>query len=461
MDRELPTCIEAERALLGSCLLERDAILKVRGIINLSDFYLERHCWIYEAFLECVSSRTPPDITTVSNVLRKMDRLKDAGGITYLGEISAETPHGLHAEHYARIVAETAAQRRLIELGGKISGLSYTSRPEDVLRELREHLILEQRVNPNRWEGQAKDGGEIWHTKYPPTVFNIDKILPAGTYLLVGKSKTRKSWLALNFAYAIAAGGKALGHFTAERGDALYIDLEMGERRISRRLKTIFPTQPPPQGVSFVTSWPRVGEGFEEEFESYLESNPYTRLIIVDTLVHVRPPRRRSMEPYEQDKEFAQTLTDLCQDKDITLLLVHHARKMAGTDVVDDSSGTMGLTGGVDNVASLSRTDEKEGGLLRFVGRDIELDEDLDLKWDSRLAQWNYAPQSQSISYERKLVLNLLSAQPGLMPRQVAERLGKPEHATRRLLSDMRKAGQLESSGGQYYLLEPETPPNA
>jgi hypothetical protein len=283
-------------------------------------------------------------------------------------------------------------------------------------------------------------------------VYTIEKILPAGTFLLTGKSKSRKSWMALNYAYAVASGGCALGHFKAMKGDALYIDLEMGERRINRRLRVTFPDQPPPRGVTFVEKWPVVGRGFEEELESYLESNPYTRLIIVDTLVAVRPPRNKRQEPYEQDKEFAQTLTDLCHGKDITLLLIHHSRKMAGNDVVDDASGTMGLSGGCDNIGSLSRTEEKGGGLLRLVGRDIEMDDDLNLQWDDRLAQWNYQQHTEAaISPERRLIMTLLDESPGLLPKQIAERLRKPEHSIRRILGDMKKAGQVESMSGMYY----------
>jgi hypothetical protein len=462
IEKELPIDIDAERHTLGACLAEREAILAARKVVSMEDFYLEKHRQVYAAILECLSQRVPPDLATVATELRKRNQLKEIGGPGFLAELVADVPQVMHVEYYARTVAETATARRLIELGGRLTAAAYDRKPDDILKELQAQLQLERHIATGEWSGKATDGLDIWRMQYPPLVFTVDKILPSGTFLLTGKSKSRKSWMALNLAYAVAAGGRALGYFKAVRGDALYIDLEMGERRINRRLRVLYPEQPPPQGVSFVEKWPIVGQGFEEELESYLEANPYTRLVVVDTLVQVRPHRNRTEDPYEQDKAFAQVLTDLCHGKDITLLLVHHSRKMAGVDVVDDASGTMGLTGGVDNVGSLSRTTEKDGGLLRLVGRDIEIDDDLDLKWDGRLAQWNYQPVNPSlVSPERQLIQNLLANQPGLYPKQIAERMRKPEHSIRRLLADMKKDCQVESMSGQYYLVDTETPPHA
>ncbi len=461
--RELPGDINAERMTLGSCLLDRDAILAARHVVAVEDFFIPRHALIYAAILDCVDQRVPPDIGTVSSQLQKDGKLDEIGGLAFLTELSAEVPSAVHVEYYAKSVADTAARRRLIEMTGQIQGAAYVKDAEAVLNELQQRLQLERRIVTGvKWKGQAIDGHDIWNRTYPPPVYTIEKILPAGTFLLTGKSKTRKSWMALNFAYAVAAGGTALGAFQALKGDVLYVDLEMGERRINRRLKVLFPDEPPPKGVQFVEEWPMVGRGFEDELESYLQSHPYTRLVVVDTMVAIRPPRDRSSEPYEQDKAFAQQLTDFCHGKDITLLLIHHSRKMAGTDVVDDASGTMGLSGGVDNVGSLSRTEEKDGGLLRLVGRDIELDDDLDLKWDGQFAQWNYQPNTTDmLSPERMLIIKILEASPGLYPKQIAERLRKPEHSIRRLLQSMKKDRQVDNAAGQYYAVDMETAASA
>jgi replicative DNA helicase len=137
MDRALPADINAERALLGSILLERDAIIVVAPWLVVDYFYLERHAWIYEAMLACFNHRPsiPPDISTVADVLRRAHRLDDIGGIAYLGELSAEVPTAVHVEYYGRIVERTAILRRLIQAGGTIAALGYDER-EDVEKTL-------------------------------------------------------------------------------------------------------------------------------------------------------------------------------------------------------------------------------------------------------------------------------------------------------------------------------------
>jgi replicative DNA helicase len=129
-ERSLPADINAERAALGSILLERDAIIVVAPWLVPEYFYLEKHSWIYEAILECYNRRVPPDISTVADELRRQERLELVGGILYLGELSAEVPTAVHVEYYARIVERTAILRRLIEAGGKIAALGYDERDD-------------------------------------------------------------------------------------------------------------------------------------------------------------------------------------------------------------------------------------------------------------------------------------------------------------------------------------------
>lgn len=123
--RTLPADINAERDTLGACLLERDAIIVIAPWLSASAFYLEKHAWIYEALLACYEQGIPPDISTVADELRRLDRLDQVGGLLYLGELSASVPSAVHVEYYARIVKRTALLRRLVEAGGKIAALGY------------------------------------------------------------------------------------------------------------------------------------------------------------------------------------------------------------------------------------------------------------------------------------------------------------------------------------------------
>jgi replicative DNA helicase len=125
MEKSLPSNIEAERATLGSILLNRDAIVAIAPWLSASAFYLEKHAWIYEAMLACYNARVPPDTRTISDELRRHERLDPIGGVSYLSELVDSVPTSYHVEYYARIVERTALLRQLIVAGGKIAALGY------------------------------------------------------------------------------------------------------------------------------------------------------------------------------------------------------------------------------------------------------------------------------------------------------------------------------------------------
>jgi replicative DNA helicase len=122
---ELPNNLEAEKATLGSILLNREAIVAVAPWLQSDYYYMERHAQIYEAMLACYNARIPPDTRTVSEELRRRDRLDGVGGVRYLSELVDSVPTSYHVEYYARIVERTALLRQLIRAGGKIAALGY------------------------------------------------------------------------------------------------------------------------------------------------------------------------------------------------------------------------------------------------------------------------------------------------------------------------------------------------
>jgi hypothetical protein len=438
--------------------MERDAILVIKDLLSASDFYLEKHAWVYEALIECVRNRIPPDMVTVADELRRQDRLEKIGGAPFLAELVADVPSWVHAEYYAKIVARAAGQRRLIELGGEISAAAYDERRSlaDLQQEIAARLQIEQRASTPRpdWEGCVIRGDKLYTKKFEPQPAIIEDILPQGTFLLTGKPKTKKSWLALNYALAVAWGGRALGHFQATQGDVLYVDLEMGQRRLHERLHVVSPDTVVPKNLHFASEWPKIYEGCERWLADWMEAHPFTRLIVFDTQTAIRPPRERNEEPYDHEKRYTQVLSDFCHQHGVAMLLIHHSRKIGGGDVIDDASGTTGLTAGVDNYGSLSRSvNEKDAGVLRLLGRDIRLDDDLNLKWDAKLATWAYMPDAAdySLTPERRAVLALLRDTPGLYSRQISELLRKDINSTRRLLHEMKKTGLVISEDGRFF----------
>jgi hypothetical protein len=459
----LPHDLPAERAVLASCLVERDAILVVRGILGEPDFHLERHAAIYRAMLACVEQKTPPDLITVRSQLQLAGELQLAGGAAYLGELVAGDFTAVHAAHYAHLVARCARRRRVIEMAARLQAAAYDDQvdPDDLVETAEHEVSLERRIGSGRemWQAHAKDGAAYWSASYPPRPMVIEGFLPIGTTLLHGLPKTRKSWFALGCAYSVAAGGQALGQFQAMKGEALYIDLEMDDELIHERLRVLFPHQAPPRGVTFVTEWPAVGAGFLEQLDSYLQARPYTRLIILDTLIRVRP-QSRSDDMYQNDANFLQPLTDFCGGRGVAMLLIHHSRKLGGGgDSVLGASGSTGLTGSVDNVLELiRRPDAPKLGTLKRQGRRIREDDDIPLRWAAETAQWNYQEREAQITPERALVLRLLRDRGAMKPKDIATVLNREEPSTRRLLQDMAKAGLVANAQGFYLVNDPESP---
>ena len=120
VDRLPPQNIEAEQSVLGSLLLDREAIIKIAPFLRSEDFYREAHGQIYAAILDLHERREPADFVTLCDELERGAQLETVGGPAYLTSLINSVPTAIHVEHYAHIVERTAILRRLIEAAGKI-----------------------------------------------------------------------------------------------------------------------------------------------------------------------------------------------------------------------------------------------------------------------------------------------------------------------------------------------------
>lgn len=456
MDRPIPFDIAAERAVLGACLMDREVILAVRNLVAVDDFYLEQHCFIYQAIINCLVDKVAPDFVTVCGALRRAERFDLVGGAPYLTELVQATPTTAHAAHYARTVSRCARQRRLIELGAEISAAAYNadSDPDALIAEAEQRLGLERAAGAlaDDWHGQMHDGRDIWRKKYTPRPFVVEGILPVGVTLLHGLPKTNKSWLAKGLCYAVAGGGKALGQLQAQQGEALYLNLEMDEELLNERLRVMFPSSEPPIGVKFFYDWPTIeGGALFSRLENYLIARPYTRLVIVDTLVRVLP-HDEGRDGYRADARLIEPFTRFNANRGLSILLIHHSRKMSGgNDPIIGASGSTGITGSVDSVLELIKDRERPGrGLLRRDGRRIRDTSDIALKWDPQLGSWGVNLKAGEITPERRAVLDLLEEHGPMMPAKLAALMERPGASVRRLLKEMLHAGQLITMQGLY-----------
>jgi replicative DNA helicase len=125
IDRLPPQSLEAEQSVLGSVLIDRDAIVEVAEFLRPEDFYRQSNGLIYGAMVELFERREPIDIVTVAETLERKGELDAIGGRSYLSSLSNQTPTAVHAVQYARIVERKAVLRNLIGAAGKIAGIGY------------------------------------------------------------------------------------------------------------------------------------------------------------------------------------------------------------------------------------------------------------------------------------------------------------------------------------------------
>jgi replicative DNA helicase len=122
--------MEAEQAVLGAMLIEREAISKVAELLRPEDCYREAHRLIYNAMLELFNKNDAVDMVTVIEFLRKEDKLEAAGGIAYVTSLANSVPTAANVLYHARIVEEKALLRQLINAATNIAGMGYEGSEE-------------------------------------------------------------------------------------------------------------------------------------------------------------------------------------------------------------------------------------------------------------------------------------------------------------------------------------------
>lgn len=119
---------EAEVSVLGSILLEKDAIIKVADIITEDDFYSDAHGMIFANMVELFEKHQAIDLVTLTNKLTEKKILEDVGGAGYISTLANSVPSASNILHYARIIADKSLLRRLIESSNDITNLAFNEK---------------------------------------------------------------------------------------------------------------------------------------------------------------------------------------------------------------------------------------------------------------------------------------------------------------------------------------------
>lgn len=144
MERIPPHNDEAERSVLGSAMLDKDALFDVVEVLHPSDFYNEGHKEIFAAITDLYKKSAPVDVLTVSEELKKRNSLEMVGGRAYIAALSADVPSTSNAAEYAKIVSGKAMLRNLISTAGDIMQNSYEENMEtNAILDMAEREIFE------------------------------------------------------------------------------------------------------------------------------------------------------------------------------------------------------------------------------------------------------------------------------------------------------------------------------
>jgi len=256
VDRLPPQNIEAEQSVLGSLLLDREAIIKIAPFLQPEDFYREAHGQIYAAILDLHERREPADFVTLCDELERQGRLEAVGGPAYLTSLINSVPTAIHVEHYAHIVERTAILRRLIEAAGKIAGLAYgeaedvdvvVDRAEQVLFDVSQRRVSRGLTPIKRVLTEYYDRIEYLHQHQgemvglPTGFIDLDRLLGgmqrSDLIIVAGRPGMGKSSLGMSIAHNAALKHKAV---------VAFFSLEMSAEQLVQRLiagETAIPSQ--------------------------------------------------------------------------------------------------------------------------------------------------------------------------------------------------------------------------
>ena len=167
--KQPPYSIEAEQSVLGGLMLDNRAWNELADRLAETDFYRADHGLIYRAICDLIGANRPCDFVTLSEHLRAQNKLDEAGGLSYLGTLAADTPSAANIVAYADIVRERSILRSLIAAGQDISDLGFRAdgrAPQELID------MAEQKVFGIRERGMRTQGGAVGMQQIMAAVFD-------------------------------------------------------------------------------------------------------------------------------------------------------------------------------------------------------------------------------------------------------------------------------------------------
>lgn len=290
--------------------------------------------------------------------------------------------------------------------------------------------------------------GDLLKAEFPDLVWIADGLLGAGLYILAGRPKLGKSWLALQLAISVATGGVLFGQTLTPRR-VLYLGLEDSERRLQSRIQTL---QCPSNGqLDFITSWSQLVDDGLDKLIALLETGGY-ELVIIDTLARIARTRRKEQETIIAER--IDMLQRWAGEHNVAVLFVHHHRKSGASisDLVDDVMGATSLTGSADGVLGLYRGRGQRGAELRMTGRDLP-ERELALEFDRQLNCWQLIGEAGTVRSDsiQGMILAVLASDfdGAATVAELAQALERHRENIRKEVEELVTKGKLERAGAK------------
>jgi len=242
-----PHSLDVERSVLGSILIDKEAISKIADFLLPEDFYHDSHALIYQAIFDLYDRRHPVDVITLSNLLEERKQLEQIGGSSYLASLANEVPTASHVFEYAMIVKSKSTLRRLIKAGDVIRGLGYNEAEplEELLDQaekslfgvsqtfLKDRFVHIKEILTATYDKITELHDPATKDKYrgiPTGFIDLDSMLsglqPSDLVILAARPSMGKTSFALNIAQNVAKKGYSCG----------IISLEMSKEQLVERM---------------------------------------------------------------------------------------------------------------------------------------------------------------------------------------------------------------------------------
>ncbi|MCW2674191.1 MAG: replicative helicase, partial [Frankiales bacterium] len=302
-ERTPPQDLMAEQSVLGGMLLNRDAIADVIEVLKSPDFYRPAHQIVFDTILDLYGRGEPADAVTVGDSLTRNGEAGRVGGLPYLHTLVQTVPTAANAGYYAKIVAELAVLRRLVEAGTRIVQLGYSAEGAEVddivdsaqqaiydvteRRTSDDYELLEALMQPTMDELEAIGGRNGLMSGVPTGFLDLDNLTnglhPGQLIVIAGRPGLGKSTMGLDIARSASIkSGQA----------SVIFSLEMSKTEITMRLLSAearVPLHHMRSGSMTDDDWARLARRMGEVAEAplYIDDSPNL------TMMEVRSKARR------------------------------------------------------------------------------------------------------------------------------------------------------------------------